>query len=150
MTDSNVIPVVRTKDGAVYANSRDVAAFFGKRHDNVLRDIEAILLSFEANGSDWFQATQTPVKVGFGTRMDIIEANRDELEALGPLRMECIQTGGRPATAYYLNEEQALLVCTLARVVLPAIRKNGTGKDRATGQTGPKSCPFSLTGGTLP
>jgi Rha family phage regulatory protein len=36
-------PVVFTKDGAVFANSRDVATYFAKRHDHVLRDIDALI-----------------------------------------------------------------------------------------------------------
>lgn len=38
----NMIPAVFAKDGAVYANSRDVAAFFGKRHADVLRAIDGL------------------------------------------------------------------------------------------------------------
>ena len=38
-------PVVFVKNGEVYANSRDVAAFFEKRHDNVIRDIDNLLKS---------------------------------------------------------------------------------------------------------
>lgn len=36
-------PVVVLKNGIAYANSRDVAAFFGKDHRNVLRDIDQLL-----------------------------------------------------------------------------------------------------------
>lgn len=36
-------PVVFTKDGEVFANSRDVAAFFGKNHRDVMRAIDALL-----------------------------------------------------------------------------------------------------------
>ena len=36
-------PVVFTRDGQVFANSRDVAATFGKRHDHVLRDINNLI-----------------------------------------------------------------------------------------------------------
>lgn len=35
-------PIVTIKDGKVFANSRDVADFFGKRHDNVLRAIDRL------------------------------------------------------------------------------------------------------------
>lgn len=42
--DPTTIPIVRSgSDGKGWASSRDVAAFFGKRHDNVLRDIEALM-----------------------------------------------------------------------------------------------------------
>lgn len=36
-------PVVFVRDGVVFANSRDVAAFFEKRHDNVMRDVRNVL-----------------------------------------------------------------------------------------------------------
>ena len=35
----NKAPIVFERGGKVYANSRDVAALFEKRHDHVLRDI---------------------------------------------------------------------------------------------------------------
>lgn len=35
--------IVFARDGAIYANSRDVAEAFEKRHDHVLRDIDALL-----------------------------------------------------------------------------------------------------------
>ena len=38
-------PKVFLKDGQVFANSRDVAEYFGKRHANVLRDIRDALRS---------------------------------------------------------------------------------------------------------
>ncbi len=44
-------PIVTIKNNAVVANSRDVAVYFCKRHDNVVRDIENLLeqgvLNFE-------------------------------------------------------------------------------------------------------
>lgn len=44
ITTTTVSPIVTLKGNQAFANSRNVAAFFGKRHDNVLRDIEYILL----------------------------------------------------------------------------------------------------------
>lgn len=44
-------PVVFIQNGEVFANSRDVANYFGKRHDNIIRDIEKLVaggvLNFE-------------------------------------------------------------------------------------------------------
>lgn len=37
-----IVPAVHVRDGKVYASSLDVAAFFGKQHRNVLRDIRDI------------------------------------------------------------------------------------------------------------
>lgn len=43
-------PVVFARNGEVFANSRDVAAFFEKRHDNVLRDIDNLIAQEPALG----------------------------------------------------------------------------------------------------
>ncbi|WP_324132347.1 hypothetical protein [Bosea sp. (in: a-proteobacteria)] len=48
----------------------------------------------------------------------VIEANREELEVFGGLLAAQANpgtAGGRPGTAYHLNEEQALLICMLSR-----------------------------------
>ncbi|KQO70352.1 hypothetical protein [Methylobacterium sp. Leaf88] len=48
-----------------------------------------------------------------------IEANRDELESFGVLRSETAKPtgplGGRPSVGFYLNRQQALLVCILSK-----------------------------------
>lgn len=44
---SAIVPILTIKAGRVVANSRDVATAFGKRHDNVLRDIERLDCSQE-------------------------------------------------------------------------------------------------------
>lgn len=36
-------PIVFTREGEVFANSRDVATYFGKRHDHVMRDIANLI-----------------------------------------------------------------------------------------------------------
>lgn len=43
--DAILNPVVHAKDGKVFANSRDVADFFGKNHRDVMRSIDALLQS---------------------------------------------------------------------------------------------------------
>lgn len=43
--DAERNPIVSVKDGEVFANSRDVAAFFDKRHDNVMQAIGALIAS---------------------------------------------------------------------------------------------------------
>lgn len=44
-TSTAIVPVVTLEDGVPVADSRDVAAMFGKRHDNVMRDIRGLLKS---------------------------------------------------------------------------------------------------------
>ena len=62
----------------VVAHSKDVARFFGKRHDNVIRDIESIRLNLEGNATTWFQIGYHNTKVGFGYRTDAhYEMTRD-------------------------------------------------------------------------
>lgn len=41
--DAFLDPVVRVKDGKAFANSRDVAAFFGKNHRDVMKAIDTLL-----------------------------------------------------------------------------------------------------------
>lgn len=45
------MPAVYVKNGGVYASSRDVAAFFGKTHDNVLKAIDKIVGMLPGEGS---------------------------------------------------------------------------------------------------
>jgi len=42
------LPIVFNRDGVVYANSRDVAAFFEKNHKDVLRDIDNLLENIDS------------------------------------------------------------------------------------------------------
>lgn len=44
----------------MFANSRDVATFFEKRHDNVLADIDRVLSTPEISGMGLFTCVQTP------------------------------------------------------------------------------------------
>lgn len=49
---------------------------------------------------------------------DLIKANMEELESFGGLPSAPVNpgpTGGRPTTAFYLNRQQALLVCILSK-----------------------------------
>ena len=52
---TNVIPHVYEHDGAVYADSRQVAELFKKRHANVLRDIANLLKSSTGSNLSWFK-----------------------------------------------------------------------------------------------
>jgi Rha family phage regulatory protein len=63
-------PVVVLKDGIAYANSRDVAAFFGKEHKNVLRDIDVLIATAPPSIGLSFELNMRPTKVGFGVRFD--------------------------------------------------------------------------------
>jgi len=54
-------PVLHVKDGKVFANSRDVAETFGKRHFHVLRDIREIAPNLDAS---WFIETELPDAYG--------------------------------------------------------------------------------------
>lgn len=51
-------PIVFTKDGEVFANSRDVASFFGKQHGHVMRDIDSLITSEPKLGLSTFGQTK--------------------------------------------------------------------------------------------
>lgn len=57
LTLASAGPIVTIKGDRAFANSRDVAEFFEKRHDNVLADIETIISADPAGGSLNFQET---------------------------------------------------------------------------------------------
>ena len=63
--------------------------------------------------------TDLAAALGMSRDRDIrsmIRDNGSELESFGTLRAAAAKsTGGRPGTAYHLNEEQALLICMLSR-----------------------------------
>jgi len=64
ITGTNVVPLfpmalptVFERNGAIFTNSRDVAACFGKRHDNVLRDIGNLVAELTDGGLLNFEGT---------------------------------------------------------------------------------------------
>ncbi|WP_180881883.1 MULTISPECIES: Rha family transcriptional regulator [unclassified Brucella] len=67
-------PIVSVKDGKVFANSRDVAEFFGKRHDNVLRDIRNLDMPSDLRVS-MFRPTVLHDK--YGRELDAFDMTRD-------------------------------------------------------------------------
>lgn len=62
------------KDGKVFANSRDVAEFFGKEHFNVLRDIRNLEMPSDLKAS-FFQPVRLPDK--YGREMNAFDMTRD-------------------------------------------------------------------------
>ena len=58
------LPMITEKDGVPVTTSRVVAEQFGKRHDNVLRDIEALTAQLKNEGSD---SDPTQPKIGVST-----------------------------------------------------------------------------------
>ena len=71
-------------------------------------------------------------------RTDLIRANLDELKQHGILMETPSNTGkrGRPAKVYYLNEQQALLICMFSRTdkaaAVPGLDR-GEGVDASAG-----------------
>lgn len=60
-------PVVTIRDGKAFTTSVAVAAYFRKRHDNVLRDIDG-LIKARASIALNFEGIEHAVEVGFGIR----------------------------------------------------------------------------------
>lgn len=59
--------LVMNKNGKVFANSRDVAEYFGKLHKNVIRNIDS-LIATSPSIATYFEPIELDVKVGFGVR----------------------------------------------------------------------------------
>jgi len=63
-------PLATIKDGQVFANSRDVAEYFGKEHRNVLRDITNLVAEAPACALNFEQTSvQVPMPRG-GVRLE--------------------------------------------------------------------------------
>lgn len=74
--DTTRQPVVFARGGEVFATSRDVAAFFGKRHDHVLRDIGNLFASEPSLGLANFGETPY-VEPSNGQTYRMYEMDRD-------------------------------------------------------------------------
>lgn len=72
------IPIVRVgADGNGRALSRNVAAFFGKRHDNVLRDIDALTASAPECALNFEETSEAVAMPSGGTQERAFLMNRD-------------------------------------------------------------------------
>ncbi|WP_209487561.1 Rha family transcriptional regulator [Xanthobacter flavus] len=61
-------PIVRTVGRFVVASSKDVAAYFGKRHDHVLRDIDTLMSEAPSCAPNFGATSETVVMPRGGTR----------------------------------------------------------------------------------
>lgn len=97
----------------MFANSRYVATFFEKRHDNVLRDLEERQKSLSPQiRGQWYWPTRRATEVGFGVRQDLgsTEDVRMARLRLDPIWQELQETqkmiaewgGGIQTTANYI------------------------------------------------
>jgi len=69
-------PVVFVRDGHVFANSEDVATYFGKQHGHVMRDIRALISNNNSCASNFgFTSRSVPMPAG-GTR-EVATCNMD-------------------------------------------------------------------------
>jgi len=67
MQNNEIVPVVHVKDGQVFANSKDVADYFGKNHRDVLTDIRRIIEGAKISAA-WFVPTvHTVTRLGRGS-----------------------------------------------------------------------------------
>lgn len=81
----------------------------------------AVITLHEINDEALAMDTDLAERLGMAVprriRQNIIEPNRDELEGYGPLVCHSDKSRGQVYTAFYLNEEQALLICMLSRAL---------------------------------
>ncbi|OJF97572.1 phage regulatory protein/antirepressor Ant [Pararhizobium antarcticum] len=74
--DAERNPIVAAKDGEAFANSRDIAAFFGKQHAHVTRDIENLIKNEPSMGVSNFGETPY-VDAQNGQRYKSYDMDRD-------------------------------------------------------------------------
>lgn len=98
--------------------------------DNTRRLISIADLNIAIDSEPRIQDMTLGDRLGFARPRkvrDIIERNATELETYGEIVSQAIKTsarGGRPGTAYYLNEPQALLICMFSNTARAAeVRK---------------------------
>lgn len=94
--NSERLPVVFERDGEVFANSRDVAAFFAKRHDHVLEAIDNLLKSL------------APEKSGAETRMFALTSFADPSQPGREFRSFDMTRDGFALLAFSFTGERAL------------------------------------------
>lgn len=114
-------PIVTIKNNAVVANSRDVAAYFGKHHHHVLRDIDALIEQAPAIASN-FGSIEIDVKVGFGTRKDrAFDMTRDgfTLLAMGFTGKKALQFKLRYIEQFNAMEEELKARPVVTTPVIP-------------------------------
>jgi Rha family phage regulatory protein len=75
-------PVVCVRDGKVFANSRDVATFFEKRHDHVLRDIDNLLKDMTTPNLGASLFSESTYQGGNGEARRCLEMTRDGFSLL--------------------------------------------------------------------
>ncbi|WP_394101495.1 Rha family transcriptional regulator [Xanthobacter wiegelii] len=76
-------PIVRTVGRFVVASSKDVAAYFGKRHDHVLRDIDTLISEAPSCAPNFGATSETVVMPRGGTRqVRSFDMTRDDFTLL--------------------------------------------------------------------
>lgn len=71
--------ILQRKDGKVLASSLDVAEKFRKRHDHILRDIDALIFDSPKLGSEMFHESTYKMR---GREFKFYEMNRDGFSLL--------------------------------------------------------------------
>src|SRR5690625_1135946 len=101
-------PVVFAKDGEVFASSRAVAEFFGKRHDNVLRDIDDLISHASELRDGAFHQVESPHPTVSGRTIRSYEMTRDgfTLLAMGFTGAKALQWKLRYIEAFNMMEAE--------------------------------------------
>jgi Rha family phage regulatory protein len=94
-------------DGKVFANSQDVAEFFGKRHDHVLRDVDSLISTPPSLGALGYFSVASYLDAK-GEKRRAFDMTRDGFTLLGMVfswstvapvaatRHEGLRLGGKP------------------------------------------------------
>lgn len=91
--------MVFDRDGAAYTNSQHVAAYFGKRHDNVLRDIDEIVAHSSDLRNVYFQQVSEDHPTVAGRKIRSFDLTKDGFTLLGVTKMTKAAVVGSTALA---------------------------------------------------
>lgn len=112
-------PIVFAKDGEVFSNSRDVAAYFGKNHRDVLRAIDDLIAAVASVGMRSF--AQTPyVEPTTGQTYRSFDMDRDgfTLLAMGFTGQKALKWKLKYVAAFNVMEAQLRSAAAVANVNL--------------------------------
>lgn len=113
--DAERQPVVFAKDGEVFASSRDVAAFFGKQHGHVMRDIDNLIKNEPSLGLSNFGETPY-VEVSNGQTYRSYDMDRDgfTLLAMGFTGVKALKWKLKYIEAFKAMETEVLRITSAA------------------------------------
>lgn len=109
---ASAAPIVTIKNNAVVADSRNVAAYFGKQHAHVLRDIDDLILAAPEAASNFGVCSYQSVEGGRSYRAFDMTRDGFKLLAMGFTGAKALQFKLRYIAQYNLMETELKRIAT--------------------------------------